>query len=302
MKTIAIGPLRAVAFTASLTAIVVGCSADAPSGQVGGAGMGTGGTAGSASGMGGMTAAQVGGKASAGSTSAGGMVTTTGGSAGASAGGGGSGGAAAGSGGKAGAGGSGGNGPPAVPQVCEITAAGTGEGEINYERWDGIPGSAVSLIPVNQAPTETLMIQQLRVGGGALDLFGSRMRGYLTAPLDGGYRFWVAGDDNCEVWLSTSDAPANKVRIAWFEGEFSGWTNDQEWNKFPTQKSNVIMLNEGERYYLEVLHKDGVNLDHVSVGWQLPGESGLNPCEIVPGTVLTPFEAGGTGGAGGAGQ
>ncbi len=26
---------------------------------------------------------------------------------------------------------------------------------------------------------------------------------------------------------------------------------------------------------LEMLHKEGVNLDHISVGWQLPGESGL---------------------------
>jgi len=34
-----------------------------------------------------------------------------------------------------------------------------------------------------------------------------------------------------------------------------------------------------------------VSLDHVTVGWQLPGESGFAPCEVVPGNVLSPYEA-----------
>jgi hypothetical protein len=216
-------------------------------------------------------------------------------------------GGAGGSSGSTAGGGSGGTGPAAVPHVCNVTASGKGDGQIDYERWLEVPGTGVAQIPVGTSPSTKLVLTELRQGGTALDNFGARMRGYLTAPLSGAYRFWVAGDDNCELWLGTSDMPASKVRVAHFEGEFSGWTNDQQWDKFATQKSADITLEQGKKYYVEVLHKDGVNVDHVSVGWQLPGESGLLPCEVVPGNALSRFGGsetgeGGAGGAGGAGQ
>jgi hypothetical protein len=38
--------------------------------------------------------------------------------------------------------------------------------------------------------------------------YGSRISGYVHAPVSGNYVFYIAGDNNCELWLSTSDAPA----------------------------------------------------------------------------------------------
>ena len=41
------------------------------------------------------------------------------------------------------------------------------------------------------------------------------MRGYIKAPVTGNYIFWIASDDNSELWLSTiNDNPVNKVNIA----------------------------------------------------------------------------------------
>jgi hypothetical protein len=187
-----------------------------------------------------------------------------------------------------------------VPQVCEVTAAGKGDGNIDYERWLDVTGTGTSLIPVDTAPDSATLLTELRQGGAGIDHFAARIRGYLTAPLSGKYRFWVAGDDNCDVWLGTSEEPSSKVRIAWIEGVDNGWTNEQEWNKFPSQSAEVTLAAD-KKYYVEVLHKEGGNLDHVSVGWQLPGESGLLPCEVVPGSVLSPFGVGSGGGAGGEG-
>jgi hypothetical protein len=227
--------------------------------------------------------------------------------------------AGGGAGGMAGSGGVGGGGSPGagtagtggtppvvvvVPQVCNVTFTGKGEGSISYERWLEVTGTGVAMIPVNETPDMTTTLTELKQGGTGLEQFGARMRGYLTAPLAGKYRFWVAGDDNTDVWLSTSEDPASKVRIAWVEGADSGWTGETEWNKFASQKSVEITLEADKKYYIEVLHKEGVNLDHVEVGWQLPGESGLAPCEVVPGSVLTPLPppVSGEGGAGGAPQ
>jgi hypothetical protein len=72
-----------------------------------------------------------------------------------------------------------------------------------------------------------------------------------------------------------------------------------EWNKLVTQKSADITLVQGTRYYVEVRQKEGGGGDHVAVGWQLPGEVGPVPCEVVPGSALSPFEPIGAGGAGG---
>ena len=37
------------------------------------------------------------------------------------------------------------------------------------------------------------------------DNYGTRMRWYITAPATGNYTFWIAGDDNSELWLSLND-------------------------------------------------------------------------------------------------
>jgi hypothetical protein len=179
---------------------------------------------------------------------------------------------------------------------CSVDPAGLGEGEILYERWDDVPG--VTVIPqVYFAPvSDTAVLTELRQQAQNLEDFQSRIRGFLTAPLAGTYRFWVSGDDNTELWLSTSELPADAVRVAWIDA----WSNDLEWNKVATQKSADITLVQGTRYYIELRQKEGNGGDHMAVGWQLPGETGLVPCEVVPGSALTPFEPIGAGGAGGA--
>ena len=97
----------------------------------------------------------------------------------------------------------------------------------------------------------------------AADNYGSRLRGTVTAPVTGSYTFWVAGDDGVEMWLSTDDRKFNRQRVAWH----TGYTDPQQWDKFGTQQSAPVQLVAGQKYYLEVLHKEGHGGDHVSVAW-----------------------------------
>jgi hypothetical protein len=84
-------------------------------------------------------------------------------------------------------------------------------------------------------------------------------------PQTGNYVFWIASDDNSELWLSTTDEPGNKVKIA----SVTGATKVQQWTKYTSQQSAPIPLRAGYKYYIETLHKEANGNDHVEVGWQL---------------------------------
>ena len=63
--------------------------------------------------------------------------------------------------------------------------------------------------------------------------YGVRVRGYVCAPVTGEYTFFISGDDQVELWLSTDDNPANKILLAYI----LSWTNPKQYDKFPSQKS-----------------------------------------------------------------
>ena len=105
---------------------------------------------------------------------------------------------------------------------------------------------------------------------GYSDNYGSYLPGYIEPPETGTYTFWVCGDDQTQLWLTSDPAdslnPAKKQMIA----EVSGWSNARDWVKYPEQKSAEIYLEKGKQYYMEILHKEGTGGDNVGWGWQLP--------------------------------
>ncbi|MBK9014114.1 MAG: PQQ-dependent sugar dehydrogenase [Saprospiraceae bacterium] len=166
----------------------------------------------------------------------------------------------------------------APPSSCN------GTGSISYERWTGITGTAISQIPLANTPNQTGTLNIFEIPVNALDNYGTRVRGYICPPVTGQYRFWIASDDNGELWLSTTGSPTNKALIA----SVTSWTNSQEWTKFASQQSALITLTAGQQYYIEALVKEGTGGDNLAVGWQLPGGTLERP---IPGMRLSPFSA-----------
>ena len=80
--------------------------------------------------------------------------------------------------------------------------------------WTGITGDRVSNIPTGSAPSFTDTLTSFEAPSNWANNYGTRVRGYITAPATGSYRFWIASDDASELWLSTNSNPANKQRIA----------------------------------------------------------------------------------------
>lgn len=98
------------------------------------------------------------------------------------------------------------------------------------------------------------------------DNFGQHMYTWIRPPATGLYTFWIAGDDNCKLFLSTDESEHNKVLIA----EVPDWTPPRDWGRFPEQRSERIFLEEGKYYYLSALMKEGTGGDNLAVRWQWP--------------------------------
>jgi hypothetical protein len=151
------------------------------------------------------------------------------------------------------------------------------------EYWTGIGGTGVADLTQQPAfpgsPSGTSWEAAFEAPTDWADNYGTRLRAYLTAPADGAYTFWISGDDNCELWLSTDEWPAHKVRIAWVPG----WTSSREWTKYPEQQSAPIVLAARHQYYIEALQKEGIGGDNLAAGWSIPGGAVEQP---IPGSRL----------------
>ena len=154
--------------------------------------------------------------------------------------------------------------------LCGLLPSLPSYGAIIREWWLGIGGTSVAdLMSDPRHPNDP-------DGSELLDLFegptnwgndyGSRLYGWLVAPESGEYTFWIASDDNSELWLSTDEEPANVQLIAYV----NGWTNAQEWTKFASQRSRVIILQANRKYYIEAIMKERGGGDNIAVAWQPP--------------------------------
>ena len=127
-------------------------------------------------------------------------------------------------------------------------------------------------------PTFTGTRTMLTSAQGVGDNYSRRLTSYLKPQTTGDYTFWIAGDDDCRLYLSTDGYQANKVLIA----SVNGWTNYQSWDQSSAQKSATIPLVAGKVYWIEAQQQEGGGGDHVSVAWSGPGISRV----AIPATVM----------------
>jgi len=118
------------------------------------------------------------------------------------------------------------------------------------------------------APTETGTIPNAETKQTNPDQsnFGQWVRGWIIPPATGKYTFSIASDDQSALFVSTSADPNLKQPMA----SLDQWTNFQQWDKYPTQKSKVVVLKAGKPYYFEAFQREGTGGDHLSVGWTGP--------------------------------
>jgi hypothetical protein len=113
--------------------------------------------------------------------------------------------------------------------------------------------------------------------------FGSYTRGYLEAPTNGNYIFFIASDNASELWLSTDDTTNNLQLIAY---ETNSGTALFSGPRLSQRESAPITLVGGQKYYLEVYHQaSSADSSYVEVGWERP--DGVQ--EIIPALHLAQY-------------
>ncbi|WP_235949567.1 fibronectin type III domain-containing protein [Paenibacillus glycinis] len=161
-------------------------------------------------------------------------------------------------------------------------ASGGGSGSVTQEYWTGISGTSVTSIPTGTTPSGTAALTSLEEPTNWGDNYGTRIRGYITPTASGSYTFYIAGDDECQLYLSTNNSPSNKAMIA----NVYEYAGVREWNKSTTQQSGAVTLTAGQPYYFEVLHKEGGGGDNLAVGWTGPGISSIT---VIGGSYLSSY-------------
>jgi hypothetical protein len=156
--------------------------------------------------------------------------------------------------------------PPtaALPQVRT-------QGEVQIRYWynqTGVQTSTITtLASYPDRPDDVGILSSLVLPESKGDNYGAMVQGLISPPETGLYRFFVAGDDQTEFWLGTSDQPDSAEQIA----IVPGWTGTRNYTKYESQKSGLIELQEGNFYYFQLLYKQGGGGSHFSVAWEGPG-------------------------------
>ena len=124
--------------------------------------------------------------------------------------------------------------------------------------------------------------------GDVRDNYGLQAVGFIYPPQTANYTFYVAADNNSQVWLSTDSSPSNVVQIA----KETGWQPVRGYQASGEQVSAPIALEAGKPYYINVLMKEKGGGDNMALAWAIDDTAapaaGANPIE---GQYLAPFAA-----------
>ena len=157
--------------------------------------------------------------------------------------------------------------------VWSFTTVARGPGKVMREWWLGISGTVLDDLKNHPRypddPDDREFVDLFEGPVDWADNYGSRLRGWLYPPESASYTFWIATDDQGELWLSTDEDPANAVLVASVSGwvpsrDFDGAGGDPGTNLM----SSPIALEAGKRYYMEGLMKEGGGGDNIAVAWQ----------------------------------
>lgn len=151
--------------------------------------------------------------------------------------------------------------------------------------WLGVTGALIGdLIKYKLYPDTPDLVQivnRLEMPPNLDDNYGELIQGYLCPPQSGQYTIWIAGDDQNEIWLSSDNSPKNKRMVA----SVPSWTWFEEWDKMPEQESVTLTLQANQAYYFEVLHKESISDDSLSIAWAGPGLER----QVIAGRYLAPY-------------
>jgi hypothetical protein len=159
-------------------------------------------------------------------------------------------------------------------------------GSILAEFWTGLSGTNLATLtnharfPARPDGREWLISFESLHRDWA-DHYGARVSGFLVPPQTGSYVLAASADEVAELYLGTNASSASARLIA----SVPGPTVFREFSRFTNQISAPLALVAGQKYFVELRHKEGTGSDHFSVAWQRPG---TNQFEVIAAESLVP--------------
>lgn len=152
------------------------------------------------------------------------------------------------------------------------------------ELWHGIPGDNLTAAAYKAAFTHdpdftsNLTTTQAFAHG---EQYVRRVRGYMMAPVTGAYQFWGAADSDVDFFLSTSASKFDRQLI--LDNKVLSWGENYDIDL--SQKSRIVTLTAGQKYYFEVWHKEGIGGSMVSLAWKIPNGTR----QLIPSKYLSSY-------------
>jgi hypothetical protein len=158
----------------------------------------------------------------------------------------------------------------------------SGRGYVLFEAYDtaSTPGNSVGTLTAHpnfpNSPRDVALIPTFDSRNvypdNSHEQYGARISGWFIPPTTGNYIFYISSDDASELWLSTDNNAANKVKIQ----EELGCCN-----AFSVHPSAPQALTAGQAYYIEMLYKEGTGGDYGQAAFKLATDP-TNPDSLTP--------------------
>jgi hypothetical protein len=157
-------------------------------------------------------------------------------------------------------------------------------GFVKQEFYSGATRANLENPTYTNSPTKVTYLTSFESPSGQGSSYAERISALFTAPATTNYVFFLASDDDSDLFLSTDSSPANKRLIA----QETVWSNSRQWltsggnsvlaskrsdtfagTTWPT--GNTIGLSAGVQYYLEGVHHQGNGGDAFAATFKFAG-------------------------------
>ena len=162
--------------------------------------------------------------------------------------------------------------------VMTMTGTGWAVGNVKQEMWPATATTTLddAILVVRGAAATTVTTRpsleypgNMMVPDPLLDTYVERLTAWVVAPVTGNYTFYIAGDDDCGLWIG--ETPIVDVATTPPLCRVTGWAGYRDFTGNAERQSAPVALVAGTAYKLVAIHREGTGGDFVSVGWTLPG-------------------------------
>lgn len=167
--------------------------------------------------------------------------------------------------------------------TLHVTAGVVVQGSLKLEKFAGSNRELIEA-GTTMGPTNVTEITQVETGTDIADNYCQRICGFFTPTVTGDYVFFVASDDDTDLFLSTDDKPANQRLIA----QETGYSGSRKWvttggSTLSQKRSDQwspdggttvpyqsgIHLVSGQPYFIHAIHHEGGGGDDFAITFKL---------------------------------